>query len=386
METIKSELLRLNQPEQLKQLLSSSGPCISMYFPVNRENLNPGDDERHWKSAVRELQAQSERFGGETRDLVESLTDWNTVSEDRNGKEKTLVVFRSPDSFARMWIRAEINERVAVGPQFFVRPLLPFLRDSTFYLLALSLNDVRLLCCTRNSSEQVPLVGAETNFDRYMNSAKPDHVLDNRGSTGPSSGSSKGVMFGTTTDTEDRGEYLAHYFKQIDRALNATLRENKALVIPVAVEYELSLYRSISTYPNLLDEGIHGAPNGLKGGEMHSRALSLLAQHHLREVEKVLGDYNHLVGGGRATNRLKEIVTGAHDGRVNKLVVSDSMEQQGTMDEATHAVRGSENGGGENYDLLNDAVVQTMLHAGQVYVAPNKLMPNGTPLAAIFRY
>jgi hypothetical protein len=179
---------------------------------------------------------------------------------------------------------------------------------------------------------------------------------------------------------------LAHYFKQIDRALNATLKD-KELVIPVAVEHELALYRSISSYPNLLDDGIHGAPNGLKGGEMHSRALDLLERYHLQEVEKVLGEYNHLAGGGRATNRLKEIVAAAHDGRLNKLVVSDSLDSVGAMDEATHEVSGARNGeSGEGYDLLNDAAVQTILHAGQVFVAPNKMMPNGTPLIGIFRY
>jgi hypothetical protein len=77
-------------------------------------------------------------------------------------------------------------------------------------------------------------------------------------------------------------------------------------------------------------------------------------------------------------------VTAAHDGRIVKLIVSDSLEQAGAMDEATHQVTGNNNGG--EYDLLNNAAVETILHAGQVFVAPNKKMPNGSPLAAIFRY
>ena len=39
--------------------------------------------------------------------------------------------------------------------------------DPVFCILALSLNDVRLLRCTLDSSEQVPLTGAITSFDSY---------------------------------------------------------------------------------------------------------------------------------------------------------------------------------------------------------------------------
>jgi hypothetical protein len=384
METIKSELVRLRRPEELKGLLSSNGPCISLYFPVNRENLNPGEDERRWKQVMRQLEPEVSRLGTAGRDLIDPLRSWDTASEGRNGKGKTLVVFRSSDHYYRMWVPAEMIEQARVGPHFFVRPLLPLMSDPVFCILALSLHDVRLLRCTLDRSEQIPLSGVLTSFEDYMNSAKPDHVLENRTSAGPSSGSSKGITGGTGTDAEDRGEYVAHYFKQIDRALNNTLRESCEPVVLAGVEHHLSLYRSVSTYQRLVSEGVHGAPNGLKGGEMHARAIEALRQHRAALLDQVLAEYNHLVGGGRATNRLKEIVTAAHDGRVVKLIVSDSLEQAGAMNESTYEVTGNSNNG--EYDLLNKAAVETILHAGQVFVAPNKKMPNGSPLAAIFRY
>lgn len=387
METIKSELVRLDRPEGLKGLLSANGPCISIFFPVSRENLNPGDDERRWKQVIRRLEAELDRFNNGpngTRELLDALRALDAMSEDRNGKGKTLVVFRCPDRFCHLWLRADLEERIKVGPQFFIRPLLPLMSNPVFCILALSLNDTRLLRCTLDNSEQVPLPGVPSSFDEYMNSTKPDHVLENRTSAGPSSGTSKGVTGGTSTEAEDRDEYVSHYFRQIDRALNAALRETCEPVVLVGVDHQLSLYRSVTTYPRLATDGVHGAPNGLKGGEMHARAIEVLRAHRAGMLDQVLAEYNHLAGGGRATNRLKEIVTAANDGRVVKLIVSDSLEQAGALDEATHQVTGSNNGG--EYDLLNKAAVETILHAGQVFVAPNKKMPNGSPLAAIFRY
>ena len=383
--TAHNELVSLNRPDQIKSLLGESGPCLSVYFPLNRQTLNPSDEARRWKRVVRELGESTPRLGDKGRELVHSLTDWQALSEGRTGKERTLVVFRSPQHFSRMWIRAETPERIAVGPEFLIRPLLPLLANPVFCVLALSQNDTRLLRCTLNSSEEIPLAGAVTNFEQFMNSAKPDHIRDNRAAAGPGGGSSRGITFGTASNMEDHDEYLANFFRQIDRSLAATLKETCEPVILAAVEHELSLYRSLSDYPHLLEEGIQGAPNGLKGGEMHARALAVLDRHRQNALKSVLAEYNHLAGGGRATNRLKEIVTAAHDGRVNKLIVPDSMEQTGSMDEASHRVKAKE-GDGEEYDLLNSAAVQTLLHGGQVFVAPNNKMPNGSPLAAIFRY
>ncbi len=385
MQTIKSELIRLSRPEELKPLLSSTGSCISLYFPISQENFNPSDDERRWKQVIHQLEGEASKYP-QVKDLVDSLKSWEDLGSDRQGREKTLVVFRSPEFFYRMWVPVELAEKTVVGPQFYVRPLLPYLSESEFYILALSQHNTRLLRCTWESAEPVELTGAATDFDGYMNLDKPDHNQNDNSAAGPGSGMLRGIVQSTSTVKEDRNEYLAHYFRQLDRALGHILRDSKALVILVGVDYEQAAYRSISTYPHLVTEGVHGAPNGLKGGEMHARALGVLEQNRLKIVDEVISEYNHLAGGGRATNRLKDIVTAAHDGRIVKLVLSDSKEQAGVMDEATYEVTGSDRETSQNYDLLNDAAVQTILHAGQVYVAPNKQMPNGAPLIAVFRY
>jgi hypothetical protein len=192
-------------------------------------------------------------------------------------------------------------------------------------------------------------------------------------------------MFGTSTDKETKDQYLAHFYKQIDRGLNEILRGKTEPVVPAGVEYELALYRSVSTHPHLIGEGVEGAPNSLKAGEMHARALDVLLRQYDKKVDDALSEYNHKVGGG-ASNRLKEIVPAAHDGRVLTLLESDSLEIPGSFDETTYTVKGRESGTSEDEDLVNDAVVQTILHAGQVFVVPNSKMPNGAPLAAIFRF
>lgn len=340
-----------------------------------------------WRECLRTLEPKIQQNGSEAHNLLESVSDWNTIWAEGRRASKSIAVFRSQDVFRVTAVDESVRGKAVLGPHFYVRPLLPGLtRENAFYILALSQKDVRVLRCTRSTSDEVGLpASVATSFDGYMNIAKPDHVTDNRSSPGPSAGSSKGVMFSTSTDKEDKGEYLAHFYKQIDRGLNEILRGKTDPVVPVGVEYELALYRTLTTCLHIIEEGVHGAPNSLKAGEMHARALDALSSQYNKKVDEALAEYNHKVGGG-ASNRLKDIVPSAHDGRILTLLVSDSLETTGSFDEATHTVKGRKTGSSEDEDLVNDAVVQTILHAGQVFVVPNGKMPNGAPLSAVFRF
>ncbi len=184
-----------------------------------------------------------------------------------------------------------MQSRAEVGPCFNVRPLLPELtKASVFYVLALSQKNVRLLRCTLDSSEEVPIgANALKSYDEYMNTAKPDHVSIKRGTAGMASGSSKGVIGTTTSEAERKDEYLRHFFKQIDAGVGETLRGKTDPLVPVGVDYELALYASVNTYPHIVDDGVHGAANGLKAGEMHARAIEAVANRIRTEARRRAG-------------------------------------------------------------------------------------------------
>lgn len=384
MQTVKAEVAELQTLKDLKPMLESEGLCLSIYIPLSTAPNAQGAkaDSLLWRESIDALQSQIDPYGAEGRELLESVSDWNALTEDVELRGKSLAVFRSKDVFRLVLLHEETANRAEIGPQFYIRPLLPELtKDKLFYILALSQKNVRMLRCTLTSSEEIPLGGVKTNFDDYQDMQKPDHNDKNRASAGPSSGTSKGIMQGTSADSEARDEYLTHFYKQIGLGVFEALRGKTEPVVPVGVDYELALFRRVNSYPHLSEESVHGAPNGLKAGEMHARAIEALAKDYEKKLDKALAEYDHKVGGG-ASNRLKDVVTAAHDGRVLTLIVSDSLTPTGTFDEATNQAIG----GKGDQDLVNDAAVQTILHAGYVLVAPNSKMPHGAPVAAIFRY
>lgn len=380
------ELAGLQEADELKRILNTKGPCLSIYCSMAESLSNRGPYAVRWKETIRGLERAQSGGSPDVLALIRSVANWDDIYQPREARGRSVAVFRSPDVFERIWLEERVEARARVGPHFFIRPLLPlFAKGRPFYILALSQKDIRLLRCTETDSALVDLGGVPTSLDVYMNTARPDHVRDNRSPAGPSAGHSKGVIFGSAPETEDKQEYLAHFYKEIDRVVGNVLKDSKAPLVLAGVEYELSLYRGLSSYPYLLQQSVQGAPNGFKGGEMHARALEALRREYESRVEAFLEEYNHK-SGGLGIHGVKDVVLAAHDGRVNILLLSDSLELTGRFEEDVHQVKVREDGAPDEEDLLNDAAVQTILHGGQILVAPNRQMPSGAAMAALLRF
>lgn len=378
MDTKNAEYLGIHDLSSLKPLMTASGPCVSVYLPLSSAPPEQARkmDALTWQGLVAQLP---------TQEHTQSISDWENIRKAlRPGKAQSVAVFRSPEAFYVAGLHNLVDSRAVSGPQFYVRPLLKEATSaSRFYLLALSQNDVRLLRCTLDSSEEVSLADhIATSFSGFMASAEADGSRARGAAAGAGSGSSKGITGTTSTERESKNQYLAHFFKQIDSGVNGALQGQSDPLVLAGVASEAASYKAVNSYPHLAEEFVRGAPNGLKAGEMHSRAIAALQQQYAGRVSIALAEYDHKAGGG-ATNRLKDIVTAAHDGRVTTLVISETAENRGDFDDATNAASGKAGG---DIDLINDAAIQTVLHAGTVLVAPSNKIPQGAPAVAIYRY
>lgn len=400
METLTVESVTFESAWDLKPLLSTAGPCLTVYMPLSRDAAAGEKRDKHNALQLRELlrtvEIKAEQLGEKGRDLIAAAGHWDAIRDaiggeiagDQRAHPASIAIFRSENLFQVTLMDERVADRAIIGPSFSIRPLLSELvKGRTFYLLALSEKNTRLLKCTRRSSEEIPLPkGAEVSFEAWMNQAKPDHTAvynamtsGSQGQSGPNALAPKGA------DRERKDEYLAHFFKQIARGVNEVLKGKTEPLVLCAVEYEVPIYREVNEYPNLASEEVRGAPNSLKSGEMQARAIEALDRSYQKKVDETIAEWNHVVGGA-GSSRIKEVVTASYEGRVSTLLISDSDEKTGVYDEATHSVRARETGSPADEDIVNEAAVQTILHAGKVLVVPHRKMPNGNALAAIYRY
>jgi hypothetical protein len=264
---------------EIKEFGVSSGPCVTIYIPVEV----PGGVKKQLSLRLKAAAGQAERRLGELslvstliRKIVDPIADLADRVEDE-AQGATLVVFRSEEELRYYWLRDALEETIVAADNFYIRPLLKDLGgERQFYLLALDQKNLRLLRCTEHSSEEIELEGrVPTSLLEVTQTDQPDHVLKNRSSAGPSSAGSKGITFGTTADSEAHDEYLLHYYRAVNDAIRNLLKgQEKTPLVVCGVEYELALFERVNTWANVCK--IRGAANGLKGGEMHSRALECL--------------------------------------------------------------------------------------------------------------
>jgi Bacterial archaeo-eukaryotic release factor family 3 len=270
-----------------------------------------------------------------------------------------------------------------VAEHFQVLPFLPALQSEQkhFFIVALSQQHVRLLRCTDHSSEEVPLrPGTPTSVEQWLNTRtpteSPDHGTVRQSEAGP------GGNFNGSTDMDNLDRHIRNFFLRVNESVFDALRGETAPLVIAAVEYEASLWRSINTYPHLAEGHVQGSPDGLRGGELHARALDVAKAAFEQPMLKALQTYEKLGGSERVSTKPAEIVKASHEARVAHLFLAEGASHPGRWDRETMQV--TSEGAGE--DFLNIAALQTIANGGEVWVTTPAKIPGGGPAAALLRF
>lgn len=375
------------QIEDLKELANTAGPCLTIYVPrEHAENTSRLEGVRF--NSVLRLAEDTLSARGLGRDEITQLLDpVRNVQDDldspQSAQTRTLVVLRSPEVLRVFEVNQHLDESVSIGDHFNVVPIFKSLQESelSFYILALSQKHVRLLRCTSESSEEVPLPEqTPKSLNEWLNTRMPNESPDH-GAKRPDDGSTGG-SFTSTTDRDNKDEHLGNFYRVINKAIHETLKGDTHPMVLVGVEYEISMYRALNTYQHLAEDGVHGSPDSLKGGEMHKRALEIMHEHAKGPAKRALGLYEQMGGSDRVSTDPINIVKAAHQGRVAHLFVQDGARHNGLYDPSTMNVKADESG----EDLINLAALQTIVFGGDVFVLPAAMIPKQAPVAAVLRF
>lgn len=373
--------------QDLKTLAGATPPCISLSVPFQQKSRT----HRRLQKAVNELETHLNQAGLDAaaiRNLLDPLAQLATTIEKEQGDTRGagLIVFRSTERFLYSWVRGQFGEWTIVADHFHIRTLLPFIAaQKPFYILALSQKNIRMLRCNGEGCADAALPDSiPTNLEEALQTSKPDHVLDNRSTSGPSTGSMKGVIFGTETGREHKDEYLLQFYKQVDRGISAMLRDRRAPVMLAGVDYEIALYQSLSTYPDLVGDAIQGAPDSLADLELHRRALEILRRQSSPALEKALAQFRRQGGPPRAYQSPREVVKAAAEGRVAFLFLIEGAEYRGDFSEIAGRPRSHRLLKEE--DLLNAAAMETLRHGGEIFAIPSGQLSEVSTVGAVLRY
>lgn len=381
--------------EDVTQLAGTQAePAVSMYMSFISKSTQQETNRIRLKNLVKEAHtALVDEQGLEPReaeafmDSVQRLVAHNSFWGEPGAGG--LAIFLTADDERTFRLPVSFEEQVIVSDRFYLKPMLSLLaRNGRFYILALSMGQINLFEGTQYDMQELPLDDdVPQSLEEAMQWDDPEQRLQWHTSTDSISGRPAVFHGHSAGSDETKKENILRYFQQVDAGLQSILRDEEAPLVLAAIDYLLPLYQEANSYKQLLDSALKIDPQSLSVKELHERAWNeILEPYFAQSQDAAATHFKELAETDRASADLAEVVRAAHYGQIDVLFAAKDQEQWGAFDEAKNQVALHDDADAGDYDLIDLAAVQTLLHSGTVYLVEQEDMPQQQPVAAIFRY
>jgi hypothetical protein len=379
--------------EDVRVLLTRSGDGhVSVSLPTHRGGRETEQDRIRLKNLLRTAEEELGRLGLRGPDASAVLEPGLRVLDDAGfwrERRDGLALFLAPGWSRIWWAPVSLEESVATGTRFRIRPLLPALwPDLRFRVLALSRHAARLLDATRFTVREVDVpqmpdgvdgLPGEIETGRHLQT----HVAARRGES-RAGGALAFHGHGLPRDAED--DRLLEYFRAVDGSVTDAAGTDGAPLVLAAVEHFVPLYREVATHPWVLEDAVTGNPDGLPNEELQRRAWELVAPLVERETDERLARYHERAARGDAVHGLVNALRSARAARVDTLFLSEEDAVWGRYDVENDKARVHDERRPGDEDLLDRAAAETIKTGGAVLSLPRRRMPVPEPVAALLRY
>lgn len=381
--------------DDLRYLIDRSGSaCVSIFLPTHRLGRERKQDPIRLKNLMNQAEEQLRSAGLTALEAQSILDPANSLIPDSGfwrHQSDGLAIFLSQGLYRFYQLPLNFDELLVVADSFHVKPLLPMLSgDGRFYILAISMDQVRLLQGTRYSINEIDPQGMPMGMAQALPFDDPERQLQYHTGTEPSStgGERSAVYHGHGVGVNDQKTNILRYFYKVDDGMRSILQDEKVPLVLAGVDYLLPIYHQANSYQHLVEQGITGNPDEINADELHQKAWDIVQPIFQKEWQDDVSRYQALAGAdARETSTdLEEVLRAAFLGQINTLFTALGTQHWGifdpygdTMDEYDEYKPGA-------FDLLDFAAVHTLINRGTVYATSPEHVPGGEHVAAIFRY
>ncbi len=377
--------------EEIQNLLQTPGkPCVSIYMPTIRAGAETQQNPIRLKNLLRRVQERLEETGMKDTDAAELMAPVRELVDDQTfwqQQAEGLAIFRSPEVLKTFRLPTTLDENAVVENRFHLKPLFSLVNgDGRFYVLALSIQKIRLIAASRHSAEELELAGVPQSLQEALGDLTwENEQLQPR----PSQRIARAAVYhGHGNREQNIKPEIVQFFNLADKALLKYM-DRDAPVVLAGVEYLLPRYHETTEHPKVLQEGLTGNADGLSAEQLRDAAWEIVEPYFLEDRRRAAERYGDLSGTGRSSSRYEDILPAAHDGRIDSLFVARGVRLWGSYDlqkREVHLEEDQTTQRNHSEDLLDLAAVQTFLNGGTVYAVPQQEIPDGQAMAAIFRY
>lgn len=364
------------------------GPHVSLFMPTVRAGAEIQQGPIRFKNLIGELESQLKKQEMRKPEIEALLNPAQARLQDNDFWQHQAdgLAFFLAREFAQLFCLAERFEELAVVEhRFHLKPLFPLISgDGAFYLLALSQNQVRLFQCSRYHISEV-ILGDEV--PRSLADALGHDLTEEQLQFHTGGGDVSSPMYHAQgAGKDDVKPEIRKFLSLLDEGLKKYLGHTGAPLVLAGVDYLLPIYRAVSGYPEVLEEGITGNPETRGAEALHEQAWQLVAPRFNARRSEAQERFYAMASQGKSSNRLTEVLLAAVDGRIETLFLANGVRQWGTFDAEKRVIDLHDAAHPNNEDLLDLAAVQTYLNRGTVYVVNPGEVPGGALSAAVLRY
>ncbi len=263
--------------------------CVTIYSPLLSQTGDSNPNRIRLKNALKQAKILLEGTGLSTRDvrkIVAPIYKYLDSREFLSSSRTSLAVFASSSLFRVYNLPTSTTpDIVTVGKGFNLEPLNQVLEDTKeYYLLSLNHNDVQLFKGGHYGIEAVTPNNFPSNLIETLGIDELPNVAETH-TVGPASRAQHSEAFhGHYNDKQVNKKFLKEFFRHIDRYLKDHLRGESHPLIIGGVDYLLSIYRQVNTYPHLLEESITGNLERTALEDLLSRSWGIVARQHPQEA------------------------------------------------------------------------------------------------------
>jgi Bacterial archaeo-eukaryotic release factor family 11 len=355
-------------------LTARETPCVSMYLPTSPITQDAQAERIELKNLISASAEQIEAAGTDRRRLSAVREPLDELVEDDEfwaEQARSLAVFASPTGVRTYRLPNRLTSAVEVADRFYVKPLL---RAVTFphagFVLALAAGSVRLLEVT---GEGPPFTVDVPGLPRDAASAAGKASIADRSPSGRIQGS------------EGQKVRLRQFARKVDHALRGVLAGLELPLILAAAEPLDGIYRSLNSYPHLVESRVPGSPEGATDGDLAEAARKVLDEVYERELSALRDRFELQASHGRASSDLATIARAATYAAVETLFMDIDEKVPGFVEEESGALTPAGDDAG-SYGVVDEIARRVLLSGGRVLAVRRPEVPGGGPVAAILRY
>ncbi len=378
-------------------------PLVSIYLPAHTASRETRQDPIRLKNLCDEAERrliergtrrdESQRMLEPARSLVSDALFWRNQSAG-------LAILLGADPVRIIRAPVSFEEHVFVGDRFAIRPLVAAIEDPTsFFVLAIHQNSVRLLHCTREHARRIDRhdiprsLAHAVGYDWEQESLQFHTRAQQVGSesshgaatvVGQRKGFDRAAMFhgqGGGGDADARAGEIDQFLRRVDAGITRLLNEHDEPLVLAAAEPIRSKFRNIASHPRLVDEDIEGNTEHFGAHELHAKALEVMAPRFKEPMRDAVRRFVEVKASDRAVEGIHDVLSVLRESRADTLLTDPKRPVWGAPKDDPNS-QDDERGD----DLLDLAIHQAIANGTTIHPFGGESTPTDEPVAATLRY